>query len=681
MLSRQPVFRQDIQGLRALAVLLVVVFHLYPSWLPGGYIGVDVFFVISGFLITSHLYKEIQQTGKINLLRFWARRIRRLLPAASIVLLVSAGLTFLFLPTYSIQDNLREIFASTIYMENWELYFKSVDYLNAETDPSIVRHYWSLSIEEQFYIAIPILLSLVLIFNKNAEKLKLLSIYGLLVFILLISFGFSIYHKEDGGQAYFSTLTRAWEFVCGGLLGVSVINRSGIKSNMILRTFASWAGIATILICAFTFNAETLFPGYIAIAPVLGTILIIASETEGLKGSFGFFAKNSLIQNMGDSSYSAYLWHWPLIVIAPFTFHRLLGEEASNVTILFLTFIIASISKIWIEDFFISRQHWIKRPAHSFGLAASSVGMIALASIVPIYSMTKSEQQSSISTQIEQFGSVQEIKDMVDETLKSNKWGTPDMPIGQKSYVHEWIIEKCNGVSPWQNKQMQKCVYGNPNATHTAVLIGDSWATHFIPAIRESLPYDWKLQILTLSQCPIADLRVHKWGKHKLFERCEKHRKAVFEWIETNRPSLIIASDSPVSTLSRLMSGKLNKRSIQEFKHGFILSYKHLKETGIKVVHLESPPSATCFFSKTPTPSSCQPRKGTKFQRAISKIKMNIASKLGFTVIDTGTWVCDDRLICPILVGNYLVKADGGHFTQNFSARLGQVLASYHYWE
>lgn len=154
--------RLDIQGLRALAVLLVVIYHLWPGRLTGGYVGVDVFFVISGYLITAHLVKEAAQSGTVALGRFWARRVRRLLPAAFTVLIACAVVALFVLPAAQRAQNLREIGASALYVQNWLLAFDSIDYLGAENQASVVQHYWSLSVEEQFYLVWPVLIVIAL---------------------------------------------------------------------------------------------------------------------------------------------------------------------------------------------------------------------------------------------------------------------------------------------------------------------------------------------------------------------------------------------------------------------------------------------------------------------------------------------------------------------------------------
>ena len=220
--------RQEIQGLRAVAVLLVVLFHLWPNRVPGGYIGVDVFFVISGFLITSHILREVDRTGSVSLTQFWARRLRRLLPASYVVLAVSAVGVLLFVPRLVWQQFFGEILAAALYVENWALALDSVDYLAAENTPSPAQHYWTLSAEEQFYLVWPVLVLLGIWLARRRVSTSPTGDHGGGVrggvFVVLAagvaaSLAYSLWvTATNPALAYFVTPARAWEFGAGALL-------------------------------------------------------------------------------------------------------------------------------------------------------------------------------------------------------------------------------------------------------------------------------------------------------------------------------------------------------------------------------------------------------------------------------------------------------------------------------
>src|SRR6195952_2764732 len=368
-------FLPHVQGLRAIAVLLVVIYHFEPGRLTGGYIGVDVFFVISGFLITQQLSRELERPDRIKLPSFWAKRVRRLLPAALLVLLFSTVATFLIMPLSALTENLKEILASTFYVENWALAANSVDYLAASNDASLVQHYWSLSLEEQFYLVWPILLLGPSIFGvRKLSRTRPGSSFGatgrwnamivLVVAASVISLILSIvFTKNDPASAYFVTYTRVWEFGVGALL--ALIPR--------LRPTRAWfvnvlgyAGVLAILIAGFTFDRNTPFPGYAALVPVLGTAAVIVSHRSEHRFDIGRVLSTRVPRFFGDISYSLYLWHWPLIVIAPFIPGW--GLSIYNRVILFVVAVVlAWLTKKFVEDPTRQWKFWtLRKPRITF---------------------------------------------------------------------------------------------------------------------------------------------------------------------------------------------------------------------------------------------------------------------------------------------------------------------------
>ncbi len=348
-LASQPVtsgFRHDIQGLRAVAVLLVLAFHLWPDTVTGGYVGVDVFFVISGFLITAHLLQHPPRRTR-DLLEFWGRRIRRLLPAAFLVLAVTAIASRIIAPETRWASNAVEILASAFYVQNWVLAINSVDYLAAAEPPTPVQHYWSLSVEEQFYLFWPILILALFWFASRTRlgpmlltRLAMLAVVAGSLFISITA------TATEPASAYFITPTRVWELAAGGLVATLPPLTAWRLPQRIVDGVA-WLGLGMLLLAGVVFSIETPFPGDAAILPVLGAALLILAATDG-RASPTRILRIRPIQHLGDTSYSIYLWHWPLIVLWPYA----LGEitPLASVVIVGATIGLASFTKVFVED-------------------------------------------------------------------------------------------------------------------------------------------------------------------------------------------------------------------------------------------------------------------------------------------------------------------------------------------
>lgn len=371
-------FLPHVQGLRAIAVLCVVLYHFWPGRFPGGYVGVDVFFVISGFLITAHLMRELTATGTVRLGQFWARRARRLLPASLLVLLVCAlvaGSAYLT-PTSALPAEVREIIASTFYVQNWYLALTSADYLNNAGDPTTVQHYWTLSLEEQFYLVWPLLLLLAAWIGvrwfRGARRRAVLVTIGV---VTLVSFGFNVWLTlTNPAPAYFVTFGRMWQFGVGALIAlVPLLRIRNAAASFVL----GWAGILTLAVVTFRFDAQTPFPGYMAAIPTLAAAAVIAAS----RSERWWYPTRVLsvrpAQFVGDISYSLYLWHWPLIVIAPSVpfwgltiWHRL--------ALLALCFVLAWLTKRFVEDPVRSWKVLTSRPPR-VTLWASLVAMVLVA--------------------------------------------------------------------------------------------------------------------------------------------------------------------------------------------------------------------------------------------------------------------------------------------------------------
>lgn len=496
--SGQPRFRPEIQGLRAVAVAVVVVYHVWPSILPGGFIGVDVFFVISGFLITQHLLEEIQVSGRLSVARFWARRVRRLLPAAFVVLGASLVILFAVIPATRWQQGLVEVAASAAYVQNWVLAAASVDYLAAENDPSVVQHFWSLSVEEQFYVVWPPLIVLLLgvatALKSRGSAISSTFIIGFgLAVVAVSSFGYSFWLTGfDPTAAYFSTATRAWEFAAGGLLAVAG-RRARVSGGGFSSVIVSWLGLGAILVSASVFSASTPFPGIAALLPVCGTALVLIAGRSSMIGAPQRLVGVRPVQYLGDISYSVYLWHWPLVVAYPY----LRGSEPGllgGATLIALTVVLGGLTKRFVEDPCRRGSSRLGSPRAALGFAVA--GILSFGAVALIGTARITAEQEGARDEVVQIaechgalslevGASAECLRKLDRapvypTLASRERDTS----GQyECYVGE-------------SGAFRTCSYGPEDASVRLAITGDSHAASLIPGLRAAVEENgWRLDV------------------------------------------------------------------------------------------------------------------------------------------------------------------------------------------
>lgn len=302
-------FRLEIEGLRFVAALLVAIYHIWFNRVSGG---VDVFFVISGFLITNSIISTINRTGEFRFLPYIKKLMKRLLPSVFFILGIVLVLSYFLLPKSILGKTLKETLASMFFYQNWQLAISNTDYLDASQMKSPLEHFWALSIQGQFYIIWFILFTIILILIKKykiGNIKKLMNTF--LGFIFISSFIYSIYLTSANQQwAYFTTFTRVWEFALGSLL---CINLSSIRVNKVFAVLAGWIGLIGLILTGIIFDVSEMFPGYIALWPMICAILIVLSGTRETKNGVKRFLGSPLMVKIGGISFGIYLWHWVLL--------------------------------------------------------------------------------------------------------------------------------------------------------------------------------------------------------------------------------------------------------------------------------------------------------------------------------------------------------------------------------
>lgn len=630
--------RSDIQALRAIAIALVVVYHIWPTHFKGGFIGVDIFFVISGFLITGQLWREVESTGLVNFSKFWARRARRLLPASLLAIATTSAAVLIFVPPLWFLGFLDETIGSVGYVQNWVLAAKATDYLQANTADSPFLHFWSLSVEEQFYVFWPLILGCLLMLSRLkffvARIDAKLSIALGLATIFALSLCYSIYlTAEQPELAYFSTFTRAWEFAGGALVAVLL---SGRNLNKHFKAGLIWAGLALMAYGFFKFNSHTPFPGYWATIPVLGAIaFLVGGDSRSAFAPWWVF-RFWPIRLLGDISYSLYLWHWPIIVLAPWVLKQNL-TTTDRVCIIAVAIAIGWLSKRFVEDpiRFGGLAKW--RPRTQLLIAGTAMVLVVGAALgCGAFAQTK-----------------------VDSSWSDKNLNPPISKVA-KDYPR---IEHTVCRVQKNDFAFSYCTKGDPKGKVTIALFGDSHARQYYEPIEAiALKQHFKLIVATKNACPLADAATMPKGV--AHSSCLAWNQKLEDFISTQpKFDLIINSTSSFVTGSFSATAKAYKTEVQRLVSG-----------GTKwLVILDNPkPLAGFIACIEASGKSAAIACGLSRAHAMSPLDLlapAVKGLPGVTYADYTDAYCSSQNCSPV-IGKTVVYRDDSHISATFSLTL-----------
>ncbi|HEY5249567.1 MAG TPA: acyltransferase family protein, partial [Dermatophilaceae bacterium] len=494
-------FLPEIQVLRAVAVMLVVTYHYWPGTLRGGYVGVDAFFVISGYLITSHLFREADRTGTVKLSAFYARRARRLLPASIFVLLFAVVGTYRFLPTDLWTATAHEVTASGFYVQNLWLASKAVTYSASNDVASPVLHYWSLSAEEQFYLVWPGLIIISCLIARRSLRGHTTRTVGFtLAAVTAGSFVCSVWAtRTNPAAAYFITPTRAWEFGAGAL--VVLLLRKWVPS-LALAGLLRWLGIVGLLAAAWSFSDATAFPGYAAALPVIATAAVIVAGDTGRADPSHWVFRLRPVQWVGDVSYSMYLWHWPLMVFAPYALgHTLKTPELLG--LLLVCLLVSGLSKRFIED---ATRFWPRLARTSKAtLLAAGAGMLVTALVAGTQAYAAGvQEQRTVALLADASG-----KPCFGARAMENRPNCPEaltaLPLVAVSKADApWAPQPgCRGSAGGSDPSYWTCYWGKGKPSRVVALVGDSHAEHWRGALHQiAKAKNWQVVEFFAGGCP-----------------------------------------------------------------------------------------------------------------------------------------------------------------------------------
>ena len=661
-------FRADIQALRALAVISVVLFHFWPSLLTGGFIGVDVFFVISGFLITSHILRDVE-LDRFSVIKFWARRARRLLPASFTTLAVVLLLVVCFVPISLWEQWLNEVISSVFYFENWKLAGDSVDYLALSNSASPTQHFWSLGVEEQFYLVWPILVAIALLITRSAMKnIGRRTILLFFVVVTVLSLGYGIYETAvEPAVAYFSTPVRAWEFGTGALVAFVPTLKSKV-----LKSYLTSIGFVLILVSAITFNTNLAFPGYAALLPVLGTALVIAGELT--EGSIAKRLALRPIQRIGDYSYSIYLWHWPVLILAPFVLHRDTLSTNWKLVLLIGTFVIAYLSSRFIERPLMSggwkpnlKPRWVFAFILVFSTLISGSSYLAIKqSLNPIDENIKVSNQLA-STLPDCLGALSLLSsgDCVNPDLKgfypSLDAAPTDAFFAKTKCKHLWGKE-------WKPV---RCPIGVANGKVRIAMVGDSHIAHYTGALKLLAKINnWTVDVYAKGACPLTNAITI--GNLVLDESCQKWIPAATKDIIAGHYDIIMTSRESIDESAYPLTKDQEEKAVQ----GTVSKWQELLASKTKLLVIKDNPrpidnALRCLILKSVAKCSNTKTKAFKFDPQIKAAQELRSSKIQLVSFDK--YFCPTKL-CPPVIGHVVVYRDSNHLTNTFVETLSPVI-------
>lgn len=651
--------RPDIQGLRAIAVLMVVAFHAGLP-VPGGFVGVDVFFVISGYVITAMLYRESQESGRINFRRFYWRRFKRLTPALALMIAVVLALSALILSPLGPQQNAAKTgIGAMLLAANVVIDRTTGDYFDAGADTNPLLNTWSLSVEEQFYLVFPALLAFGWVLGRKSKSptrtaITLVSTVALVSFTLALASarGFTFYGSTSF-LGFYSPITRAWEFAVGALLALALATAKRLPRW--LPALSGVVGTALLVPSLWLIDSQTLFPSHWTLLPVLGTALLILSGTTA--GRTSQFLSAPALVRVGDWSYSIYLWHWPFIVFAGLLFPH-------NSVALVVSALVSLAPAVM-------SYHWVEQPIRTYGhkIARKTGLLIAVTVVGPLL---VGLGLGLVTTQVW----YPRVEPVTAAAAKEHA----NYPLG----CHFGPQDGYQDPIPctWNASALGPPVY----------LLGDSNAAHYVEGlITSTRNLERPLVVSTSSGCPLLDLSIRNPPNPGYERACPARTARLLTWMHTQKHGTVVLSHTDLYWLSNdypilsLDGAETNDQAakIRLMQESLIRTIARLQRSGHDVIFIQSVPKFFGDYSWDPT--RCTLRQAltgcvqmmplvaaSERSRKVTRAVFQVGRITGARVLDLSNEICPDG-ICMTRINDLPIYSDEEHITVAMSKVLSPV--------
>jgi peptidoglycan/LPS O-acetylase OafA/YrhL len=665
-------FRADIQGLRTIGAFLVTFFHILINRISGG---VDVFFVLSGYLITGSLLREVERTGRIDVVGFWGRIATRLAPSGYVVIALTLAASLLWMPRTRWEGFLSEVFYSTLHLENIKLMMIAADYLARTEAPSPLQQFWALSVQVQFYAVWPFVLLCASILARKAAS-RSTAYTAVIAAILVASFIYSVHATiADPKAAYFDPIARTWEFALGAVL---VVADSRLTLPPAMRIPAGWAGLFLVVGCGFIISNSFHFPGYVALWPTLGAVLILLSGGENSRFGVSRLLGAKPLVALGDFSFTFYLWHWPVLVFYLLMINKTQAGIRGGLGVIVVSLAGAYLTARIVEQpsmvrFRQGRRPWVPHAAAT----AFAVPVLAVA-LASWAALDKDEPEGAGG--VANGGAV--VVDGIEYPGAANEVSSevafdPSLPIYPPPLLAKRMPKAyragCHQKSDLP--EVRTCLYGaESNPTKVVALVGGSHSVHWLPAFKVlAARFGWQVVNITKSACPFE---VNAFRRPS----CVQWNEDVHAVLRKIKPDVVFTTSTRSDRWSRkLADAERGQKSdnIEIVPRGYLLQWKRLAENGISVIAVRDNPRFAfdvpeCIERSMPDLLKCARPRRQKMNAVDPASELNPKPD-NVSFIDLTDRFCDAATCYPVN-GNILMYRDSHHISTTYARSLAGVL-------
>ncbi|MFN8641610.1 MAG: acyltransferase family protein [Candidatus Binatia bacterium] len=658
-------FRADVEGLRGLAVVPVLLYHAaVPGW-AGGYVGVDVFFVLSGYLITGLLLRELAATGRIGLAGFYARRSRRILPAAGLVLVATVAASALLLPPLRLRAIAIDGVLAALFSANVHFALRAADYFQAELPPSPLIHYWSLGVEEQFYLLWP---AVVLLVGRRAGAVRRTGLVAGAVVGLRSRRPPP--HRDGPAVGVLPAADARLGARPGALLAVGERRGAALPARVV--AVAGWVGVALVAAAVAWFGPSTPFPGTAALVPTAGALLLLAAGARPARLAPGRLLSTPLPRFFGRISYSLYLWSWPLVAIPTGMSDRPLSLSA-RLALAAAAIPLAVLSQQLVEQPLRRGRLIGTAPRRNLALAgASSLAVVAVSLAAYGWAWLALGGGRGAPALGAPAALVPQLRGPLPADVRPSLASVRDDTT--RSYR-----DRCH-LDPFATRGAE-CAYGAPASPVAVVLFGDSHAGHWFPALdRIATARGWRLLARTKTACSAADVPVWNYFINRAYPECAEWRENVLREIEARPPALVVIGGA--RTVAVLADGAVIQGEPREraWAAGLERTIRRIAATGAKVALLLDTPrpagdAPACLSGHRDDVRACATSRAAAIDERWRARERAIGTAAGATVVDPTDWVCPVDP-CPAVISSRLVFRDNHHLSTPFAELLAPRLAA-----